>query len=314
MENRLTRLPALLLLSVVVFALAATPTFAASAKEVVRDFYFEADSADDLSYPAEKEIEIDGKHYRVKDISYNLYSDPISEKKTVKSKNKQADGYITKTIEGTEFKLYAPAEIKWKDNDVTYTEEYATESEVPNQIEYEGQTLSLRSVEPASRKDTLSTTAKFYSSYPDTDTYMFNGKEVTLKDGPTWSGYKDDYAEYFGIDNDNRYSITGSKWKGKAKKTGDGYVRYATVYGTKVVNYYQAVFGLGDDDSRYTADITYTSKYIGHAKVTYERYFTMMQKLVYAGVGLAIVALLTTLILFFLKRRREEDKEESAAA
>lgn len=309
MENRLIRFPALLLSMVMVFCLAATPTFAASAKEVTRDFYFEADSPDDLSYPAEKEIEIDGKHYRLKNISYEVYSDPITEKKSVKSKNKKAEPYITKTIEGTEFKLYAPADIKWTDHDVTFTKEYATEAEVPNKIDYEDKELVLKSVEPVSRKDTLSTTAKFYSSYPDTDTYVFNGKEVTLKDGPTWSGYKDDYAEYFGIDNDNHYSITGSRWNGKAKKSGDGYVRYATVYGTKVVNYYQAVFGLGDDESRYTADIAYTSKYIGHAAVTYERYLTTMQKLIYAGVGLAIVALLSTLILFFLKRRREEDEE-----
>ena len=293
-------------------AITATPVkiFAASEKTLTYDYYFEADSPDDLSYPADEEIEIDGRHYRLKEISCDLYSEPLTEKRKVGGKTKTAEEYLTKTVEGTEFRLYAPAEIKWKDNGVTYTQEYKTEEEVPLNVEYEGKMLALRDITPVSRTDSVTAKARFYSEDTDTTEYIFNGKTVNLSGGePKWPGWQEDYAAYLGIQNDNDYEITGTRWQGRAQKSGNGYVRYAVIYGTKNVNYVSATYGLSDESERYTATITYKSKYIGHATAVYERYLTTKQKLVYAGVGIAILTLLTTAILFLLKRRKKEEEE-----
>lgn len=312
MQNRLLRFPVGIIGMALMLLFFTVPAFAASGdKTISYDFYFESDRPDVLSYtPKNEEIEIDGKHYRLKDVSCELYSEPLKEKKSVKSKDKKADPYITKYVEGTEIKLYAPAEIKWKDNSVKYTQEYRAENDAPNTITVEEKELALRSIDPISRTDNVSTIAKFYSDDPDEDEYTFNGKTVVLYGSePKWDGWADDYAEYLGIENNSNYSITGTKWNGKARRHGDGYVRYATVYGKKNVSYVIATYGLADDSSRYTADVTYTSKYIGHATVTYERYFTTLQKLIYAGVGIGILVLLITAILFLLKRRRKEEDE-----
>ena len=290
----------------------AVPAYAASDDAVTKDFYFEAESEDNLTYtPDEEEIEIDEKHYRLKDVSCEIYSQPISEKKSLKSKNKDAEPYITKTVEGTEFKLYAPANIEWTDNETEVKQEFKTEAEAPETITTDdNKELTLKSVEPVSRTDNVSTTAKFYSEDPETEEYIFNGKTVYLQDGePKWSGYKDDYASYLGIKNNNDYSITGSRWSGKAKKTSNGYVRTATVYGTKKVNYVIATYGLKDSDARYTADVTYTSKYIAHAAVTYERYLTLKEKIMYAGAGVGVLALAAAAILFVLGKRKKKEEE-----
>jgi len=315
MKTRLRMLPMAALFITLVFTSFAAPVFAADEKTLTYDYYFEADSADDLSYSAdEEELVIDGKHYRLTDVKCELYSEPITEKKSLKSKNKEAEPYITKMVEGTEIKLYAPSNIEWTDNSVEYKQEYKTEAEVPETAVVEDKELALKSIEPGSRTENVSTTAKFYSDDPNTREYIFNGKTVILRGSdPEWDGYINDYAEYLGIKNDNDYAINGSYWNGAAVKTDGGYVRTATIYGTKTVNYVIATYGLKDDDEKYTAEITYTSKYIGHAVATYDRYMTTKQKLIYAGVGLALLALLATSILFILKRKREEDTEETEA-
>lgn len=77
--NKLSRFSSLLFALMMVFSV-ATPAYAASEKTIKRDFYFEADSPDNLSYSVDQdEIEIDGKHYRLKDVKCDLYSQPITE-------------------------------------------------------------------------------------------------------------------------------------------------------------------------------------------------------------------------------------------
>lgn len=310
MQNRSLRLPVLLIAAMMILTMSA-PAYAASEKTITQDYYFEADSPDNLSYPVDqKELEIDGRHYRLTDVSCELYSQPLVEKKSLKSNNKAAEPYITRTVEGTEFKLYAPENIDWKDNEVEYRQEYKSEADALQTVTVDDKELSLKFVEAVNRVDPVSTTAYFYSESPDADEYEFNGKTVTLKNGkPVWDGYKEDYADYLGVENNNDYAITGSSWNGSAKETDNGYVRTATVYGTKKVNYVVATYGLKDGEARYTADVTYTSKYIGHAAVTYERYMTNIQKVIYAGVGIGILIILATAILFILKRRNNEDDE-----
>ena len=310
MQNKLIRLPTALFVLLIILV-TTLPAYAAAEKTITQEYYFEADNPGNLSYSVDqKEIEVDGKFYRLKDISCELYSEPITEKKSLKSKNKHAEPYITRTIEGTEFKLYAPEKIDWKENTVELKQEYKTEAEAPQTVTVEDKELTLKSLDAVSRVDPVSTTAYFYSDDPDVDEYEFNGKTVILNDGrPVWDGYKDDYADYLGIQNNNNYSITGSSWNGSIRETENGYVRTATIYGTKKVNYVIASYGLGNENERYTADVTYTSKYIGHATVTYEKYLTTRQKLVYAGVGIGILALLITALLFILKRRNDDDED-----
>lgn len=311
MQNRLIRVPSVLIALLMIISVSA-PTYAASEKTITKDFYFEVDNPDAISYTVDQdEIEIDGKHYRLKDVKCDLYSQPITEKKSLKSKDKNAEPYITRTVEGTEIKLYAPANIEWKDNGTEYKQEYKKETDAPQTLVVEDKELSLKSVEHFNRTDPVSTTAYFYSEDPEAEEYEFNGKMVTLSDGrPIWNGYKGDYAEYLGIANNNDYSITGSSWSSGPQERADGtYVRSAMIYGTKKVNYVVATYGPKDGDARYTADVTYTSKYIGHATTTYERYMSLKEKLMYAGAGVGVLALAAALILFAIGKRRKAEEE-----
>ena len=301
----------------------------AEAKETITyDYYFETDDPDNISYSADKkEIKKDGKYYRLKDITCDIYSEPIEVTEKVKSKDKKVKKYITKEIEGEKFKLYAPGEIVWQDisekkeEDIeSITREYKTTDEVPGTLEQGGRQFHLVSAKPGSRKDKVQTTAVFYSYQKDGDEYEFNGKMVVLDnvDDPKWSGYKKDYADYLGLSKKNDYTITDTEWADKPKKKGGKYIRHAKVYGQKTINFVTAVYTSGstssdgedDADKKYAAEITYRSKYIAHAAVTYERYMPLKQKLIYAGVGLAMLSVLTALILFVLKHKRKQDEED----
>jgi len=286
------------------------PVYAAADKTLEYDYYFEASDPNSLHYEVDEEIEVKGKHYRLKDITYDIYKEPIVIEKSFKSKDKTADEYLEDSVQGVDLKLYPQEEIKWKDNEIKHTEEYASEFDVPNEIEYEGKTLALKSMDTRSGTENISTVAYFYSDTLDTTEYVFNGKTVTV-DGyePKWSGWQYDYADYLGYSNSNIYAITGTSWQGPAREMqSGGYVRTAGVYGTKQVSRVVATFGLADEDARYTATVKYKSNYVAHAKAVYEKYITTRQKIFYAAAGIGVLALLTSLVLFILaKRRRGEE-------
>lgn len=283
----------------------------AAEKTITRDYYFESET-EDLTYTPEEIIEADGKQYIAKDVKIELFSEPVTEKKKIKNRSKQTETEITKTVNGQTITLYAPStRIDWKDNREVITKEYASEDEAEEEITEEGKTFKLRSIEQASRIDPVSTAVTFTTSDPSSSYYRFNGKEVKLIGSePVWDGYKKDIASYLGISGRKDYSVNGMKWSGDFIKKGSEYTRTAYISGSKTVNYVKAVYGLSDADTVYTAEVTYKSKYIGHATVSYERHITLKQKIIYAGTGALVLSLAASALLYFLRRKKNDEAEE----
>lgn len=294
--------------------------FAKETNEVTKTYTFHPESKSNLKYDVPQKIDKDGKEYKLKDVKYKINdkkSKEVTKSVTSISKEKYPKT-LTDTVSGREVTLVAETP-QWKEvnaEGLIKTIEYKNESDIPqtikdskpssdgSQIEI---TMQLTGTEALSKTEEFSAPARFYSPYPDSTQYMFNGKIVELSgNSPEWGNYKADVKEYLGL-NGNTYQISSGSWTSQPVLQGDQYVRTASFTGTKQVPFYRATYKETADTTRqYTADITY-SYITAEAVAVYEPVDnTSIDKII----AVLVFAIAVSLIIFFLKKREKKSDDE----
>ena len=294
--------------------------FAKETNEVMKTYTFHPESKSNLKYDVPQKIDKDGKEYKLKDVKYKINdkkSKEVTKSVTSISKEKYPKT-LTDTVSGREVTLVAETP-QWKEvnaEGLIKTIEYKNESDIPqtikdskpssdgSQIEI---TMQLTGTEALSKTEEFSAPARFYSPYPDSTQYMFNGKIVELSgNSPEWGNYKADVKEYLGL-NGNTYQISSGSWTSQPVLQGDQYVRTASFTGTKQVPFYRATYKETADTTRqYTADITY-SYITAEAVAVYEPVKdTAIDKII----AVLVFAIAVSLIIFFLKKREKKSDDE----
>lgn len=308
-----------LLLCVLLIFGSTSTAFAKEENEITKTYTFYPESKSNLKYDVPEKIDKDGKEYELKDVKYRINDKKSKEvTKSVTSTSKKYPKTLKDTVSGTEVTLVAETP-QWKEvnaEGLIKTIEYKNESDIPQtikdskpssdgtQIEI---TMQLAGTEALSRTEEFSAPAKFYSPYPDSTQYMFNGKIVELSvNSPEWGDYKADVKEYLGL-NGNTYQISSGSWTSQPVKQGDQYVRTASFTGTKQVPFYRATYKETADTTRqYTADITY-SYITAEAVAVYEPVDnTSIGKIIAIGAGVIVFVILVIALIYLLSKKRKE--------
>lgn len=317
--NKKRKITIFLFVLIMIFGSTST-AFAKETNEVTKTYTFHPESKSNLKYDVPQKIDKDGKEYKLKDVKYKINdkkSKEVTKSVTSISKEKYPKT-LTDTVSGREVTLVAETP-QWKEvnaEGLIKTIEYKNESDIPqtikdskpssdgSQIEI---TMQLTGTEALSKTEEFSAPARFYSPYPDSTQYMFNGKIVELSgNSPEWGNYKADVKEYLGL-NGNTYQISSGSWTSQPVLQGDQYVRTASFTGTKQVPFYRATYKETADTTRqYTADITY-SYITAEAVAVYEPVKdTAIDKII----AVLVFAIAVSLIIFFLKKREKKSDDE----
>ena len=317
--NKKRKITIFLFVLIMIFGSTST-AFAKETNEVTKTYTFHPESKSNLKYDVPEKIDKDGKEYKLKDVKYKINdkkSKEVTKSVTSISKEKYPKT-LTDTVSGREVTLVAETP-QWKEvnaEGLIKTIEYKNESDIPqtikdskpssdgSQIEI---TMQLTGTEALSKTEEFSAPARFYSPYPDSTQYMFNGKIVELSgNSPEWGNYKADVKEYLGL-NGNTYQISSGSWTSQPVLQGDQYVRTASFTGTKQVPFYRATYKETADTTRqYTADITY-SYITAEAVAVYEPVDnTSIDKII----AVLVFAIAVSLIIFFLKKREKKSDDE----
>ena len=308
-----------LLLCVLLIFGSTSTAFAKEENEITKTYTFYPESKSNLKYDVPEKIDKDGKEYELKDVKYRINDKKSKEvTKSVTSRSKEYPKTLKDTVSGREVTLVAETP-QWKEvnaEGLIKTIEYKNESDIPqtikdskpssdgSQIEI---TMQLAGTEALSKTEEFSAPAKFYSPYPDSTQYMFNGKIVELSgNSPEWGNYKEDVKEYLGL-NGKTNQISSGSWTSQPVLQGDQYVRTASFTGTKQVPFYRATYKETADTTRqYTADITY-SYITAEAVAVYEPVDnTSIDKII----AVLVFAIAVSLIIFFLKKREKKSDDE----
>lgn len=308
-----------LLLCVLLIFGSTSTAFAKEENEITKTYIFYPESKSNLKYDVPEKIDKDGKEYELKDVEYKINDKKSKEvTKSVTSTSKKYPKTLKDTVSGREVTLVAEMP-QWKEvnaEGLIKTIEYKNESDIPQtikdskpssdgtQIEI---TMQLAGTEALSKTEEFSAPAKFYSPYPDSTQYMFNGKIVELSgNSPEWGDYKADVKEYLGL-NGNTYQISSGRWTSQPVKQGDQYVRTASFTGSKQVPFYRATYKETADTTRqYTADITY-SYITAEAVAVYEPVDnTSIGKIIAIGAGVIVFVILVIALIYLLSKKRKE--------
>lgn len=296
----------------------------AKEKPLIKEYTFKAESEDNLSYDAKKEIKVDGQKYVLKGEPKLevVKSNKITEKRTVTVTNKE-DLEDSITVDGVKLKL---SDVKWSDaaNRTTITNTYDSQSEIPDSItstkEVGDKTIDITLTK--SNTETFTTPQNFtapayFTGHPDSPFYLFNGKQVTLQNGqPKWNGWQSDVSEYLGINN-SQYTINSISWAGDFTSNGNGeYNRTATVSGVRQVPGWNVTYIETDDTATtYTAEATYEGidpdrAVEAKAIAEYEKAgLSTIVKVIFTAAGILVAAGLIIAILFAFKKKRRSVNE-----
>lgn len=308
-----------LLLCVLLIFGSTSTAFAKEENEITKTYIFYPESKSNLKYDVPEKIDKDGKEYELKDVEYKINDKKSKEvTKSVTSTSKKYPKTLKDTVSGREVTLVAEMP-QWKEvnaEGLIKAIEYKNESDIPQtikdskpssdgtQIEI---TMQLAGTEALSKTEEFSAPAKFYSPYPDSTQYMFNGKIVELSgNSPEWGDYKADVKEYLGL-NGNTYQVSSGRWTSQPVKQGDQYVRTASFTGSKQVPFYRATYKETADTTRqYTADITY-SYITAEAVAVYEPVDnTSIGKIIAIGAGVIVFVILVIALIYLLSKKRKE--------
>lgn len=309
----------LVLLLCVLLIFGSTTAFAKEENEITKTYTFYPESKSNLKYDVPEKIDKDGKEYELKDVEYKINDKKSKEvTKSVTSTSKKYPKTLKDTVSGREVTLVAETP-QWKEvneEGLIKTIEYKNESDIPQTIKDSKHssdgtqieiTMQLAQTEALSKTEEFSAPAKFYSPYPDSTQYMFNGKIVELSgNSPEWGDYKADVKEYLGL-NGNTYQISSGRWTSQPVKQGDQYVRTASFTGSKQVPFYRATYKETADTTRqYTADITY-SYITAEAVAVYEPVDnTSIGKIIAIGAGVIVFVILVIALIYLLSKKRKE--------
>lgn len=298
----------------------STISFANAKETLTKEYKFTAKNEDSLSYTPEKEIKVKGVKYKLSDndIKYEIIeSNKITEKKEVTVTDKEN---VEKTITKDGRKLtLKDVDLRSETDKKTVTKNYDSLAKAPASLR-DSKTVGDTNVTITLNKSNVSefktpqsfTAPAYFTGHPQSSSYKFNGKSVTLENGtPTWTGWKNDIANYLGL-NSSYYQINSIKWQGDFVKNSSGsYDRTAIVTGTRYVPTYTVTYV--EDSSTatiYAGTATYEGvdngkDVIAKAIVTYERDgLSTVQKAVLIGAGVLVLTSLFLLILLYLKRKR----------
>ena len=297
-----------------------------TAADLVKTYDFSVEKADDFSFGAPKEVKENGKKYKLKDITYEVVRDNRIE--TVKEVITQNKEDYEKTIEytlpnGRTIQLVASDPmVNWREcstERLEKTREYPRKESIPQTItatkpDAEGRpaevALELASVENATKSESFTAPAAFYSPSENGNRYSFNGKVVSVSaSSPTWDGYEDDVKEYLGLSG-RTYKINGGTWNGDASFDGTNHVRHATYSGIRTTPLFVATYR-EPETALCAADITYCG-YNGKGKVRaiaeYDRVFPAPDT-IKIGAALLLLALAIAAMLFLIGKKRKAGKQ-----
>lgn len=319
--KRALRIPALAVLLVF-----STSSAALAAEQTMNKEHIFHSRTPEFSYEAKETIEEDGRAYVLQGVTYETVSEEdlyvskeaayegLAEKKVPLKKNFKINGK-TVTLQANE------AEIRYRETVETSTETlsgYTSAPSLPKEktVSMNGKAYkaTLAGVQETKTSKPFTARVKFLGDqHAD---FYFNGKKIKLhKTKPTWDNYQRTVAKHLNLETGS--VLTGGSWTGGWQKEKGRMVRYAQFTGTRPASNYTAAYTF----KQYSAVVTYDNgaepgakDYTVKAICEYERKgMSTLQKVIFAGVGLLLLAGLVILALYFIGKRKENKKNQDLA-
>lgn len=319
MEVKRHLLAGLLLLSTMQMAWATEGSETATdGNTVIKNYPFVATSQEDLKYDVPQELTVDGKIYKLKDVSYEItgHEDPVTVTKTVQVFDKaDYDKEITETVGGTVLRLVAQTPVWHEMPAATITKEYDSQGAVASELDRDGRTYTLQAVTVGTKHTELTVPAVFQTSNPYSALFAFGGQTIELTDSaaPIWDGWEEAVKAELGL-NGSSYTLTGGRWDGDFRQEDGSYTRTAIYTGTRETPVWTATYQSAPE---YTAEITYTDSqypngvYEMEAVATYT-YHSTLETILKVGTGVLVVALATACIVWLLRKKNKKNKDEES--
>lgn len=340
MKQKLKQTSKQLLILLVLFILSTSAVFAA-AKTAVREYNFTTNdkNLEKLNYTDNQEITIDGKKYEAVDIKYEI----VSKKEKVTKKVNYADlteKRIPKTMKKNGVKLTLE-DVEWTENKeeqqrsaatgtVTYTG-YDSRPDAPATKEItatlpDGTKVTVTGHLTGIKQSGSSFSKPFtvsgkFTGDPDVSYYMLGDiRWPNNPDSPAFDGYETIIERYLGLG--SNYQLTSAAWDGDYRTEKGKTVRYATFSGLRRSQNWTATYAetlTANSPSYSTSTTTYNAvamysngvtknEYEVKAIVTYEKKgWSLLQKILAATVGIAVVAIVIGVILAILRKKRKEE-------
>ena len=320
MEVKRHLLAGLLLLSTMQMAWATEGSETATdGNTVIKNYPFVAASQEDLKYDVPQELTVDGKIYKLKDVSYEItgHEDPVTVTKAVQVFDKaDYDREITETVDETALRLVATTPVWHETPAATITKEYDRQGAVASELERDGRTYTLQAVTVGTKHTELMVPAIFQTSNPYSDLFAFGGQTIELTDSaaPIWDGWEEAVKAELGL-NGSSYTLTGGRWDGDFRQQEDGsYIRTAIYTGTRKTPVWTATYQSAPE---YTAEITYTDSrypdgvYEMEVVATYT-YHSTLETILKVGAGVLVVALATACMVWLLRKKNKKNKDKES--
>lgn len=319
MEVKRHLLAGLLLLSTMQMAWATEGSKTATdGNTVIKNYPFVAASQEDLKYDVPQELTVDGKIYKLKDVSYEItgHEDPVTVTKTVQVFDKAGyDREITETVDGTALRLVATTPVWHETPAATITKEYDSQGAVASELDRDGRTYTLQAVTVGTKHAELTVPAIFQSSNPYSNLFAFGGQTIELTDSaaPIWDGWEEAVKAELGL-NGSSYTLSGGRWDGDFRQEDGSYTRTAIYTGTRETPVWTATY---QSVPEYTAEITYTDSqypngvYEMEAVATYT-YHSTLETILKVGAGVLVAALATACIVWLLRKKNKKNKDEES--
>lgn len=332
------------ILGVTVAAVLAMSSIAYAAAPVTREYKVTSEKKDFASIQisdlekgelsdVKSEIKEGGKRYKATEVSVEAVKkdEPIKRKRTYTGlEEKKVPKKTLKLKSGETLKL---SDVKWTEQTrsaATGTMTVTGSDSRPVVPDTKDITATLPDGSTITVTGKLQSVAKTGSSYSkpfsvkaiftgdeDVDTYMLGDTAIPNNpDSPAFSGYETAILTHLGLDPD-QYKITSAKWtSGYVERNGQT-VRYAEYSGQRLTNdwtaYYAETITAGSPQlSTYDAVATYTNgvdtastDYL--VTVTYEQAgLTLLQKILIATAGIAVIAVIIGMILMVVKKKSKK--------
>lgn len=269
---------------------------------IEKEYIFQADTANDLRYDYKKQIEKDGKIYKVdeKSVKYEVIKDnkvSITKKGSISSVKEEIEE------NGIKYKLNK-ASIK-NQRKTTKTEIYKNKSEAKKEVKYNNEILKLSSVKEKKISEPVNLPARFYG-FPNSKIYKINGKDIEIKDRPVWNGYEKDVAEYLKLKGE--YKISPGRFTTGFVKRGNIYIKDAVYPAVRTNTVYEATY---ESEAEATYEGIDTSKKV-EAKVSlkYDFYKNKLALIVKIIAGIVAAIAIATILFILLKRRKKKGYED----
>lgn len=328
----------LVLLLMLIFS---TSAVFAAAKTAVREYNFTTNdkNLEKLNYTDNQEITIDGKKYKAVNIKYEI----VSKKEKVTKKVTYADlteKRIPKTTKKNGVKLTLE-DVEWTENKeeqqrsaatgtVTYTG-YDSRPDAPATKEItatlpDGTKVTVTGHLTGIKQSGSSFSKPFtvrgkFTGDPDVSYYMLGDiRWPNNPDSPAFDGYETIIERYLGLG--SNYQLTSAAWDGDYRTEKGKTVRYATFSGLRRSQNWTATYAetlTANSPSYSTSKTTYNAvamysngvtknEYEVKAIVTYEKKgWSLLQKILAATAGIAVVAIMIGVILAILRKKRKEE-------